>query len=124
MRDLEAVVDAAGLERFALFGHSQGGAIAIEYAVRHPERVSISCCSARYARGCFKRGLPPEAAARAEAQLKLVEFGLGPRDDPSYRQHVRQPVHARRDARAVALDGELQRMSSSPRDAVRILRAF
>ena len=39
VRDLETVVDAAGLNKFALFGHSQGGAIAIAYALRHPERV-------------------------------------------------------------------------------------
>ena len=38
--DLEAVVDAAGHERFAIFGASQGAATAIAYAVRHPERVS------------------------------------------------------------------------------------
>ena len=36
--DLEAVVDSANLERFALFGSSQGGPTAITYAVRHPER--------------------------------------------------------------------------------------
>jgi pimeloyl-ACP methyl ester carboxylesterase len=33
--DLEAVVEAAGLERFALFGISQGCAMSIVYAVRH-----------------------------------------------------------------------------------------
>jgi pimeloyl-ACP methyl ester carboxylesterase len=38
--DLEAVVDAAGLDRFALLGTSQGGAVSIAYAARHPERVS------------------------------------------------------------------------------------
>lgn len=38
--DLDAVVAASGHERFALFGCSQGAATAIEYAVRHPERVS------------------------------------------------------------------------------------
>ena len=38
--DLEAVVEAAGIERFALFGISQGCAISIAYAVRHPERVT------------------------------------------------------------------------------------
>jgi pimeloyl-ACP methyl ester carboxylesterase len=38
--DLEAVVDAAGLERFALLGISHGGPIVIAYAARHPERVS------------------------------------------------------------------------------------
>lgn len=45
--DLAAVVDAAGLRRFALLGASNGGAIAIRYAARHPERVSRRCCSAR-----------------------------------------------------------------------------
>lgn len=38
--DLEAVVDAAGLERFALLGMAQGGQVAIAYAARHPGRVS------------------------------------------------------------------------------------
>ncbi len=37
--DLESVVDALGLRRFPLFGMSQGAAVAIEYAVRHPERI-------------------------------------------------------------------------------------
>jgi pimeloyl-ACP methyl ester carboxylesterase len=44
--DLEAVVEAAGLERFALLGISQGCAVAIAYAVRHPQRVSRHICSA------------------------------------------------------------------------------
>ena len=34
------MVDAAGLERFALLGLSGGGPTAIEYAARNPERVS------------------------------------------------------------------------------------
>ena len=38
--DLESAVDALGLERFALLGVSQGGAFGVEYAVRHPDRVS------------------------------------------------------------------------------------
>src|SRR5258706_11676528 len=40
VRDLEAVVDAAQFERFALLGLSQGAAFAIAYTARHPERVS------------------------------------------------------------------------------------
>jgi pimeloyl-ACP methyl ester carboxylesterase len=38
--DLEAVVDAAGLDRFPLLGISQGGPVAVAYAVRHPGRVT------------------------------------------------------------------------------------
>lgn len=40
VRDLEAVVDAAGLDRFPLLGISQGAAVAVAYAARHPERVT------------------------------------------------------------------------------------
>jgi pimeloyl-ACP methyl ester carboxylesterase/DNA-binding CsgD family transcriptional regulator len=38
--DLEAVVEHAALDRFALMGMAQGGPVTISYAVRHPERVS------------------------------------------------------------------------------------
>ena len=38
--DLEAVADDAGLEQFALMGMGQGGPVAIEYAARHPQRVT------------------------------------------------------------------------------------
>jgi esterase len=40
VRDLEAIVDAWGLERFALIGLSMGGTNAMAYAARHPERVT------------------------------------------------------------------------------------
>ena len=40
VHDLEAVVDALGFEKVALYGVSQGGPTSIAYAVRHPERVS------------------------------------------------------------------------------------
>ena len=39
-QDLAAVVEALKLERFILVGHSMGGAIAIDYAGKHPERVA------------------------------------------------------------------------------------
>jgi pimeloyl-ACP methyl ester carboxylesterase len=85
VRDLEAVVDAAEFERFALLGCSQGAPISIEYAVRHPERVAQLVLWGGYARGWMRRGLPPERMAELEAQLKLVEAGWG-REDASYRQ--------------------------------------
>jgi pimeloyl-ACP methyl ester carboxylesterase len=40
LEDLEAVIDASGVERFALLGMSEGGSTAIKYAAKHPERVS------------------------------------------------------------------------------------
>ena len=85
VRDLEAVAEAADLERFALLGHSQGGPIAIEYAARHPERVSHLVLLGAYARGWLKRNAPPEFEQEIEARLKLLELSWE-RDEPSYRQ--------------------------------------
>ena len=52
--DLEAVVAASGLRRFPLIGMSQGGAVAIAYAVRHPEQVSHLVLVGAYARGALR----------------------------------------------------------------------
>src|SRR5687768_5131223 len=64
--DLETVVDAAGLDRFALLGISQGGPIAIAYAVRHPERVTHLILYGSYARGRLMRDPSPSAREEAE----------------------------------------------------------
>jgi pimeloyl-ACP methyl ester carboxylesterase/DNA-binding CsgD family transcriptional regulator len=120
VRDLEAVVDAARLERFALFGHSQGGPISIEYAVRHPERVTHLVLLGTYARGRFKRD--PDRIEEYEAQLKLVEFGWG-RDDPSYRQLFASQFMPGATLEQLRMMSELQRMSSHASDAVRIMRS-
>src|SRR5215472_11073671 len=68
VNDLETVVNAAGLERFALFGISQGCAVSVAYTVRHPERVShlIPRRGRRSLRFSAKRGCrrPPRWVAR------------------------------------------------------------
>lgn len=123
VRDLEALVDAVDLERFALLGHSQGAPIAIEYAVRHPERVSHLVILGGYARGWMKRGLPPERMAELEAQLKLVETGWG-RDDASYRQMFAMQFAPGATLEQINSLSDLQRAASSPTNAVRIIRGF
>jgi len=60
--DLETVVDAAGLDRFALFGLSKGCSVAIAYAVRHPERVTHLVLYGGYARGWALSDSPDEVA--------------------------------------------------------------
>ena len=66
VRDLETVVNAVGIERFPLLGLSQGGPIAIAYAVRHPERVSHLILYGAYARGWLKRNDTPQHRREAE----------------------------------------------------------
>jgi pimeloyl-ACP methyl ester carboxylesterase/DNA-binding CsgD family transcriptional regulator len=123
VRDLEAVVDTAGVERFALLGCSQGAAISIEYAVRHPERVTHLALWGAYARGWLKRGLPTERVAELEAQLKLVETGWG-REDSTYRQLFAMMFMPGATMEQINSLSEMQRMSASPENAVRIIRTF
>jgi len=75
--DLETVVDAAGVDQFTLLGISQGAAIAIAYAVRHPDRVSRLVLYGGYARGRSLRS----AAQREESELlqALIRVGWGSR---------------------------------------------
>ncbi len=67
IEDLEAVVDAAGLERFVLLGASQGAAIAVGYAAAHPERVTDLMLYGGFARGRKLRGQTEEECAMVAA---------------------------------------------------------
>ena len=59
IEDLEAVVEAAKCDRFALLGLWTGGAVAIDYAVRHPERVTHLVLHACATRGRLARDPAP-----------------------------------------------------------------
>lgn len=83
--DLEEVVEAAKIdEPFTLLGMSQGGATCINYAIRHPERVSRLILYGAYGRGVWRRG-DPDAQREYRAIIDLVRAGWA-RDNPAFRQ--------------------------------------
>jgi pimeloyl-ACP methyl ester carboxylesterase len=82
--DLEAVVDELGLKRFPLLGLSQGGAVAIAYAARHPERVSQLVLLGAFARGRLARGSTMWTDRHAAMRtLMLQAWGI---DDAAFRE--------------------------------------
>ena len=85
IRDLACVIDAAGFERFAILGLSQGAAFATAYAARHPERVSHLVLCGGFIRGWARRGYASERLEKFRMEEKLIELGWGG-DDPSFRQ--------------------------------------
>jgi pimeloyl-ACP methyl ester carboxylesterase/DNA-binding CsgD family transcriptional regulator len=121
--DLEAVVDAAGLDRFPLVGASQGAAIAIAYAARHPGRVSRLVSHGGYARGPLKRNPTPEQLAEAKVLVDLVRLGWG-RENPAYRQVFTSLMIPDSTPEEAASFNELERTSTSPECAARLLAAF
>ena len=120
--DLEVVVDAAGLKRFALLGISQGCAVSIAYAVRHPERITHLILFGGYAVGWAKRARSAAEKEQAAAMLTLMRLGWG-QENPAFRQlFTSQFIPGGTKAQADWFN-ELQRISTSPEDAVRNLIA-
>jgi pimeloyl-ACP methyl ester carboxylesterase len=121
--DLEAVVDAAGLDRFPLLGISQGGPVAIAYAVRHPERVTHLVLLGSFAQGRRKAARTPDERALAEAHIEIVRLGWG-RPDPTYRQiFVAHFLPEATQEQWRSFD-ELQQRSTSPDNAWRFVDEF
>jgi class 3 adenylate cyclase/pimeloyl-ACP methyl ester carboxylesterase len=113
--DLETVVDTLGLERFPLYGVSQGGPVAIAYAHRHPERVSQLILYGTYARGRLKRDPSQSQLAEAEAMLRMIEVGWG-MDNPAFRQVFTTLFMPEGEPEQIDWFNELQRVSSSPKN--------
>jgi|GEM_PF-5553587 len=114
--DLETVVEAAGLQRFALLGFSQGCAVSIAYAARHPDRLTHLVLFGGFARDF--RG--PE---QVNAVATLIEQGWGQKN-PALRQYFTSAVMPNATKEEYDAFNELQRVSTTPENAARLFRAF
>jgi pimeloyl-ACP methyl ester carboxylesterase/DNA-binding winged helix-turn-helix (wHTH) protein len=117
VRDLESVIEAAGLDRFALLGISQGCAVSIVYAIRHPERVSRLVLYGGFARGRTKRD-----AEHARTLFSIVEQGWG-KENPAFRQFFTSLFFPEGTPEQMQWFNDLQRITTSPENALRIMRA-
>ena len=120
--DLERVVEAAGVDRFPLLGISQGAAVSIEYAARHPDRVSHLILFGGYAAG-WRHTATPEEVSEREAVMTLTGSGWG-RPNPAYRRLFSQTFMPDATADELAWFDEFQRQTTSAQNAVRFLEAF
>jgi len=121
VRDLEAVADAAELDRFALFGISQGCATSIAYAVRHPERVSRLVLYGGFARGRFRRGSKGEEE-KAAAMVTLIRQGWG-QANPAFRQFFTSSFLPEGSPEQMQWFNDLQKITTSAENAARIREA-
>lgn len=120
--DLESVVEASGVDRFALLGISQGAAVSIAYAVKHPERVSQLILFGGYPAG-WRIDASESVIREREAIMTLTASGWG-QDNPAYRQIFSSTFMPSADAHEMAWFNDFQRLTTSPENAVRFLSAF
>lgn len=118
--DLEAVVEAAAPERFALLGVSQGCSVSIAYAVEHPDRVSHLILFGGYARGAALREGDSEAV---DALATVLRHGWG-KDNPACRQIFTSRMIPGATREQMDWFNDLQRLTASPETAYRLRRTF
>jgi pimeloyl-ACP methyl ester carboxylesterase len=122
VNDLEMVVNSVELDKFALLGVSQGCAVAIAYAVRHPERVTRLVLHGGYAKGT-RIDAPSEAIQKHEAMLTLIREGWA-QDNPAFRSMFTSILIPDASDEQAEWFNELTRVSTSPEIAVRLLDEF
>ena len=116
------MVDAAGITRFALLGISQGCAISIAYAVRHPERVSHLILYGGYAPGGNKRARSAAEKEEDAAMLTLMRLGWG-KENATFRQLFTSQFIPGGTKEQADWFNELQRITVSGEVAVRMCEA-
>ncbi len=121
--DLEAVVSALNVDRFALLGVSQGAAVCVAYAIKHPERVSRLVLYGGYARGRFHRNLDTQGRLEAEALINLIRVGWG-QENPAFRQLFTTMLMPDADLDQMASLNDLARISTTPENASEMERAY
>ncbi len=120
--DLEAVVEASDQgERFALLGISQGAAAAINYAVKHPERVSHLILYGGYAKG-WAHSPELDGYRRYQAIVNLALLGWGV-DNPVFRELFTALFVPGASRDQIGWFNELCQRSTMPPTATRLLAA-
>jgi len=122
LADLEAVVSASGVDRFALLALSGGAASAIAYAVKHPERVSHLVLCGCYLQGRIAREPGPEGERRGEMMLDMIRYGWG-EETSAFRQVYTSLFLPEGSEEQLAWWNELQRISTTPALAARRFEA-
>lgn len=113
--DFEAVVEAAGYERFAVMGMAQGGPVAIEYAARHPERVTQLLFYNSYA--VAQPDKSAEATAMSDAFEQMIKVGWARPESEFRRVFTSMMIPDATEEQMRWLD-ELQRVSVTAETAV------
>jgi pimeloyl-ACP methyl ester carboxylesterase/DNA-binding CsgD family transcriptional regulator len=113
LTDLETLVEATGLGRFAILGMSGGAPVALAYAHAHPERVTRMVLYGGMAGG----GIAQSDPATEEAFLAMIRAGWA-RPDPLFRRVFTNAFIPDANEQQMEWMDELQRTSTNTDNAV------
>jgi pimeloyl-ACP methyl ester carboxylesterase/DNA-binding CsgD family transcriptional regulator len=119
--DFETVAASIPEQRFVLLGISQGGAMAITYARRHPERVSHLVLMNAYAQGGRTRARSDAERLEADTMVNFVRIAWG-RDNPAYCRFFTNLFIPGGTPEQHRWWGDLERETASPEVAARLLQ--
>jgi len=117
----QLVAAAAPTAPFIVLGISQGAAVAIDYAVRHPEMVSHLIVYGGYARGWAQRG-DPLAVREYHALTELIRLGWG-REHAAFVQAFTTRFVPEGTPEQIGWFNDLCRKSASPAMAAALLES-
>jgi len=123
VKDLETVVNAVGLDKFALLGKSQGGAVAAAYTAANPKKVDQLILYGGYLRGRQLRDLSVQEKEEAEMLIKLILMGWGS-ENPAYRQVFTTLFMPDANLEQIQSLNSLHKISTSAETAARIVSCF
>jgi pimeloyl-ACP methyl ester carboxylesterase len=123
VQDLEAVVADLKLAQFPLLGISQGAAVSVAYANKHPEQVTQLILYGGYARGRFNRDLTSEELLQAETMINVITVGWG-QENPAFRQLFSTMLMPDATEAQMTSLNELARISATPENAAAMEQAF
>ncbi|MFD1194744.1 alpha/beta fold hydrolase [Seohaeicola saemankumensis] len=121
VQDIDAILDAVDVPTVAMIGICQGGAVAIDYAAKRPDRVDRLVLYGTYARGRDRRGNLPLEPEKARLMLEMLEIGWAEEDAAFMRSFATQfqPDGTLDHLRSWC---ELQRQAATARNAVELTR--
>ena len=119
--DLEAVVEAAGLDRFVLYATSQGVPVAVKYATQNPQRVSHLVLHGGYVTGRLARQDKAEIE-QGQAILTLIKHGWGLAGSPFLKSFSAMYIP---DSTGEQMDSlaELQKLTTNADNALALRKA-
>ena len=117
VRDLKAVVDAAGFDRFPIMAGSGGAQLGVRFTAQYPDRVSKLVLMGGALQGSFRRDYDRPSTERWAAMTDILREGWG-HDHPAFRNMITTMLFPHATAEQMASFNHLQRVSCSAEEAL------